>query len=602
MRYVLVSGGVISGVGKGIIASSTGLLLKTLGLRVTSIKIDPYLSVDAGLMAPAEHGECFVVRISSPIQCHVPPCMGASAPHSYHSKSDSDARNTDLGNYERYLAIRLTGEHNITTGKVYRHVIEKERRGDYLGKTVQVVPHVTDAIQDWIERVAKIPTDDSGEEPDVCIIELGGTVGDIESMPYVEALTQLRHRAGSGNFIQIHVSYVPTIHGEQKTKPTQHAVKTVRSYGLVPDMIACRCEQPLMEPTIRKIALLCQVDVPQVLVVRDMPTIYQVPLLLSEQGLIPWLRKAVNLDALHISQDRIEQGGALWKTWASVVSRPYEGELNIALVGKYVQSQDAYLSVVKALEHSSMHLRKKLNIIWVDAEHLEPKAKSEDQAQYHKAWHSVCTASGIIVPGGFGTRGTEGMMAVSKWARENGTPFLGVCLGFQTAIIQYARDFLNLANATSEEFNGEAAEKVVIYMPELNRNNLGGTMRLGLRPTEFQPGSEWSKLRKLYGEAQSVEERHRHRYEANPAHVEKLQEAGLNFVGKDETGERMEIFELKDHPYFVGTQFHAEYQSKVLNPSRPYLGFIAAAAGCLDEVIKEQLAASKLTNGVKHVV
>ncbi|KAK1846451.1 ctp synthase [Colletotrichum chrysophilum] len=367
-------------------------------------------------------------------------------------------------------------------------------------------------------------------------------------------------------------------------------------------MIACRCEQPLMEPTIRKIALLCQVDVPQVLVVRDMPTIYQVPLLLSEQGLIPWLRKAVNLDALHISQDRIEQGAALWKTWASVVSRPYEGELNIALVGKYVQSQDAYLSVVKALEHSSMHLRKKLNIIWVDAEHLEPKAKSEDQAQYHKAWHSVCTASGIIVPGGFGTRGTEGMMAVSKWARENGTPFLGVCLGFQTAIIQYARDFLNLANATSEEFNGEAAEKVVIYMPELNRNNLGGTMRLGLRPTEFQPGSEWSKLRKLYGEAQSVEERHRHRYEANPAHVEKLQEAGLNFVGKDETGERMEIFELKDHPYFVGTQFHAEYQSKVLNPSRPYLGFIAAAAGCLDEVIKEQLAASKLTNGVKHVV
>ncbi|KAF6808594.1 ctp synthase [Colletotrichum plurivorum] len=577
MRYVLVSGGVISGVGKGIIASSTGLLLKTLGLRVTSIKIDPYLSVDAGLMAPAEHGECFVLQ-------------------------DGMEVDLDLGNYERYLNIRLTGEHNITTGKVYRHVIEKERRGDYLGKTVQVVPHVTDAIQDWIERVAKIPTDDSGEEPDVCIIELGGTVGDIESMPYVEALTQLRHRAGSGNFIQIHVSYVPTIHGEQKTKPTQHAVKTVRSYGLIPDLIACRCEQPLMEPTIRKIALLCQVDVPQVLVVRDMPTIYQVPLLLSEQNLIPWLRKAVNLDALHIPQSRIAEGEALWKTWTSVVSRPYEGELNIALVGKYTQCQDAYLSVVKALEHSSMHLRKKLNIIWVDAEHLEPKAKSEDQAQYHKAWHSVCTASGIIVPGGFGTRGTEGMMKVSKWARENGTPFLGVCLGFQTAIIQYARDFLELAEATSEEFDGQAKEKVVIYMPELNRNNLGGTMRLGLRPTEFQPGSEWSKLRALYGEAQSVEERHRHRYEANPAYVEKLGEAGLNFIGKDETGERMEIFELKDHPYFVGTQFHAEYQSKVLNPSRPYLGFIAAAAGCLDQVIKEQLDAAKKANGVKHVV
>ncbi|OHW94371.1 CTP synthase [Colletotrichum incanum] len=470
----------------------------------------------------------------------------------------------DLGNYERYLAIRLTGEHNITTGKVYRHVIDKERRGDYLGKTVQ----------DWIERVAKIPTDDSGEEPDVCIIELG---------------------AGSGNFIQIHVSYVPTIHGEQKTKPTQHAVKTVRSYGLVPDM-------PLMEATVKKIALLCQVDVPQVLVVRDMPTIYQVPLLLEEQNLIPWLRKAVNLDALHIPQSRIAEGEALWKTWASVVSRPTDGEINIALVGKYVKSQDAYLSTVKALEHSAMHLRKKLNICWVDAEHLEPQAKSQDQAQYHKAWHDVCTASGIIVPGGFGNRGTEGMMKVSKWARENGTPFLGVCLGFQTAIIQYARDFLNVPNATSEEFDASAENKVVIYMPEISRDKLGGTMRLGLRPTEFQPGSEWSKLRALYGEAESVEERHRHRYEANPAYIEKLTEAGLNFVGKDETGERMEIFEIKDHPYFVGTQFHAEYQSKVLNPSRPYLGLVAASAGCLDQVIKEQLAAAKQANGIKHVV
>ncbi|KAJ0299716.1 hypothetical protein COL516b_008832 [Colletotrichum fioriniae] len=556
MRYVLVSGGVISGVGKGIIASSTGLLLKTLGLRVTSIKIDPYLSVDAGLMAPAEHGECFVLH-------------------------DGMEVDLDLGNYERYLNIRLTGEHNITTGKVYRHVIDKERRGDYLGKTVQVVPHVTDAIQDWIERVAKIPTDDSGEEPDVCIIELG---------------------AGSGNFIQIHVSYVPTIHGEQKTKPTQHAVKTVRSYGLVPDMIACRCEQPLEEATVRKIALLCQVDVPQVLVVRDMPTIYQVPLLLEEQNLIPWLRKAVNLDALSISQSRIAEGAALWKTWASVVSRPYDGEINIALVGKYVKSQDAYLSVVKSLEHSAMHLRKKLNICWVDAEHLEIQAKSADQAQYHKAWHDVCTASGIIVPGGFGTRGTEGMMKVSKWARENGTPFLGVCLGFQTAIIQYARDFLNIPNATSEEFDAQAENKVVIYMPEISRDKLGGTMRLGLRPTEFQPGSEWSKLRALYGEADSVEERHRHRYEANPAYVEKLSEAGLNFIGKDDTGERMEIFELQNHPYFVGTQFHAEYQSKVLNPSRPYLGFVAASAGCLDRVVKEELAASKQANGVKHVV
>lgn len=401
MRYVLVSGGVISGVGKGIIASSTGLLLKALGLRVTSIKIDPYLSVDAGLMAPAEHGECFVLE-------------------------DGMEVDLDLGNYERYLAIRLTGDNNITTGKIYRHVIDRERRGDYLGKTVQVVPHVTDAIQEWIERVAKIPVDNSGQEPDICIIELGGTVGDIESMPFVEALTQLRHRAGSGNFCNIHVSYVPTIHGEQKTKPTQHAVKTIRSHGLIPDLIACRCETDLQEPTIRKIALHCQVDVKQVVVVRDMPTIYQVPLLLSEQNMISLLRSSVNLDGVAKDAHRIGEGERLWDAWKTTVTRTFHGEIDIALVGKYVKSHDAYLSVVKALEHSAMHIGRKLNLIWVDSEHLEPQTEALDQANYHKAWHQICTASAVIVPGGFGTRGTEGMMLVSRWARENKKPFLGV--------------------------------------------------------------------------------------------------------------------------------------------------------------------------------
>ncbi|KAK7735837.1 CTP synthase ura7 [Diaporthe eres] len=498
----------------------------------------------------------------------------------------------DLGNYERYLALTLAGDNNITTGKIYQHVIQKERRGDYLGKTVQIVPHVTNAIKDWIKRVAKVPVDGSSEEPDVCIIELGGTVGDIESMPFVEALTQLRHEAGPRNFMNIHVSYVPTIHGEQKTKPTQHAVKSVRSYGLIPDL-------PLAESTIAKLALHCQVELDQILVVRDMPTVYQVPLLLEEQKIIPLLRTRLNLDALTIAPASVSTGSELWDTWKFVVTQDHEATIDIALVGKYVETHDAYLSVVKSLEHSSMHLRRKLNLIWVDAEHLEPKAKSTDEEKYNEAWHAVRTASGVIVPGGFGNRGTEGMMLASKFARENGTPFLGVCLGFQTAAIQYARDICGMAEANSEEFHSLAKDCVVISMPELDKHNMGGTMRLGSRKTIFQEGSEWAKIRTLYGGGLEIEERHRHRYEVNPVYIHRLETAGLHFVGKDETGQRMEIFELKDHPYFVGTQFHAEYQSKVLNPSKPYLGFIAASAGLLEKVLKDGLGRSaKLTNGV----
>ncbi|KAF3764381.1 hypothetical protein M406DRAFT_91580 [Cryphonectria parasitica EP155] len=557
MRYVLVSGGVIS-----------GMLLKTLGLRVSCIKIDPYVSVDAGLMAPAEHGECFVLRSGSEVDL-------------------------DLGNYERYLAVTLAGDNNITTGKIYQHVIQKERRGDYLGKTVQSVPHVTNAIKDWIKRVSRIPVDGSDEEPDVCIIELGGTVGDIESMPFVEALTQLRHEAGAGNFMTIHVSYVPTIHGEQKTKPTQHAVKSVRSYGLIPDLVACRCEQPLAESTVAKLALHCSVEVDQILVVRDMPTVYQVPILLKQQHLVTLLRVKLNLAGEFIPLARVARGAELWDHWQSVVTQEQQSDISIALVGKYVETHDAYLSVVKSLEHSSMHLRRKLNLIWVDAEHLEPQTKAAEASKYEKAWREVRDASGIIVPGGFGTRGTEGMMLATKFARESRVPFLGVCLGFQTAAIQFARDLCGMTGANSEEFEATAKELVVISMPELDKQNMGGTMRLGSRKTIFQPSSEGAKIRALYGHAAEIEERHRHRYEINPEFIDRLEAAGLHFVGKDETGQRMEIFEINDHPYFVGTQFHAEYQSKVLNPSPPFLGFIAASAGLLDDVLK-----ARLTNGV----
>ncbi|EKG10892.1 CTP synthase [Macrophomina phaseolina MS6] len=502
----------------------------------------------------------------------------------------------------RYLNITLTRENNITTGKIYQHVIEKERRGDYLGKTVQVVPHITDAIQAWIERVSKIPVDDTNEEPDICIVELGGTVGDIESMPFVEAMTQLRHRAGKNNFLNIHVSYVPTINGEQKTKPTQHAVKSVRSAGLIPDLIACRCERPLERSTIEKIAHHCQVEVEQVVAVRDMPTIYQVPVLLEEQGLIHLLRKALKLNALNTPASMIKKGEKIWKTWKdlTVTQDHYFETVNIALVGKYIELHDSYLSVIKSLEHSAMRCRRKLNLIWVDAEHLEPATRTSDPAKFHKAWHEVCTASGILVPGGFGQRGTEGMMAAAKWARDNKTPYLGVCLGMQVAVIEYARDICGIAGATSEEFNSKADDRIIIFMPEIDKETMGGTMRLGLRPTVFQPGSEWSKLRALYGEAPQILERHRHRYEVNPEYIERLEKAGLNFIGKDEKGERMEIIELKEHPYFVGVQYHPEYLSRVLEPSKPYLGFVAASAGCLSTITKELLAEAKesLANGV----
>ncbi|KIW02394.1 CTP synthase [Verruconis gallopava] len=569
MKYVLVSGGVISGVGKGII-------------YVSSIKIDPYLNVDAGTMNPKEHGECFVL-------------------------DDGGEVDLDLGNYERYLNINLTRENNITTGKIYKHVIERERRGDYLGRTVQVVPHITDAILEWIERVSRISVDDTKEEPDVCVIELGGTVGDIESMPFVEALTQLRSRAGRGNFAQIHVSYVPVINGEQKTKPTQHAVRAVRSAGLIPDLIACRCEKPLEPSALQKIARACQVDVEQILAVRDMPSIYQVPVLLEEQGLITVLRDFLKLGPVEVSPSMVQKGKHIWSQWKSLTmpNQQFYDLVEIAMVGKYVEFQDSYLSVIKALEHSAMRCRRKLVIKWVDSEQLESHYRDSDPAKYHKAWHDVCTADGVLVPGGFGTRGTEGMVLAANWARENKRPYLGICLGMQIAVIEYARNVCGMTNATSEEFQKEGPDDhVIIFMPEIDKTTMGGTMRLGRRATHFQPGSEWSKLRALYGGHDSVDERHRHRYEVNPKYIDRLEEAGLTFIGKDDQNVRMEIVELKDHPYYVGVQYHPEFLSKVLDPSKPLLGLVAASSGILEEITRQQnmlVKGKSLANGVNGV-
>ena len=503
-------------------------------------------------------------------------------------------------------------------------MIERERKGDYLGKTVQVVPHITDAIQEWVQKVARIPVDDTNEEPDVCIIELGGTVGDMESMPFVEAMAQLRRRAGRDNFMQIHVSYVPIIHGEQKTKPTQHAIKTVRSNGMIPDLvcyflkyylltilydccllyfcttiayirqtnslqIACRCERELEPSVIEKLANFCQVEPEQVVVVKDMPSIYQVPMLLEQQKLVPLVRRFLALEKVTIPQAMTQKGDKIWTQWKTLTGNDtrFHDPVTVALVGKYVELQDSYLSVVKSLEHAAMRCKRKLDIRWIDSDHLEPKMQQADPAKFHNAWHEIVKASGILVPGGFGSRATEGMVAAATWAREHKKPYLGVCLGMQIAVIEYARNVCGITDATSEEFHGDAANKLIMFMPEVDKTTMGASMRLGLRPTLFQPGSEWSKLRALYAGSDQILERHRHRYEVNPAYIDRLQEGGLHFVGKDEEGVRMEVVEIKDHPWFVGVQFHPEYLSRVLDPSRPYLGFVAASAGMLEEITKQ---------------
>ncbi|GAA6006554.1 hypothetical protein JCM10207_004970 [Rhodosporidiobolus poonsookiae] len=565
MKYILVSGGVISGIGKGVIASSTGLLLKTLGYNVTAIKIDPYMNIDAGTMSPTEHGEVFVL-------------------------DDGGEADLDLGNYERYLNVTLGRDNNITTGKIYSHVIERERRGDYLGKTVQVIPHVTDAIQDWVERVARIPVDDSGKEPEVCIIELGGTVGDIESAPFVEAMRQFQFRVGKDNFALLHVSLVPSINGELKTKPTQASIRDLRGLGLMPDLIACRCPEPLPLSVTSKISMFCHVANEQVLAVHDVSSLYHVPLLLKAQGLVNFLQNRLRLDQLPLPEERTTKGAKLLSMWKDLTisyDRLFD-KVSIVLVGKYTALQDSYTSVVKSLEHASMQCGRKLSITWVEASDLEAEAQHERPKEFHAAWQAVCTANGILVPGGFGLRGTEGMIAAAKWAREKKIPYLGICLGFQIAVIEFARHVMGLKEAHSAELLETTPDPVIVFMPEISKTHLGGTMRLGLRPTFFQKDTEWSNVRQLYGGADTIWERHRHRYEVNPAYVERIEKAGLRFTGRDETGQRMQVAELEGHPYFAGLQAHPEFCTRPLNPSPAFLGFIAAACGVLPEQIQRQ--------------
>ncbi|KAI3640081.1 hypothetical protein MIR68_000959 [Amoeboaphelidium protococcarum] len=597
VKFICVCGGVISGIGKGVIASSTGLLLKSFGLKVTALKIDPYLNIDAGLMSPFDHGEVYVL-------------------------DDGSEVDLDLGNYERFLDVQLTAQNNLTTGKVYRNVIEKERRGDYLGKTVQVVPHITDEIQNWIETV--------GKGYDVCIVELGGTVGDIESAPFIEALRQFQFRVGAENFCLIMVSLVPQVGSsqEQKSKPTQASVRDLRGLGLSPDVIACRSERQLEAMVREKISMFCHVGTGQVIGVHDCESVWHVPHLLKQQGLVEVLSSKLRLQLDH---EQLNHGFyASWKQLTAAYDRMYE-EVNIVLVGKYTHLQDSYTSVVKSLKHAAMACDRKLVLNWIEASDLEDQMKLDDPLKYHAAWKLLCSCEGVIVPGGFGGRGTEGKIIACKYARENRIPFLGICLGLQLAVIEFARNVCGITGAHSEEFpsvsaastqtksaddaspisaDKTASDAVVVFMPEVSKDQMGGTMRLGSRTTHFKPypanggGGVTSTIQKLYGGVSEVHERHRHRYEVNPKLVDQFEQKGMYFVGRDDTGCRMEIFELRSqfqvddvvntdasaatgmseqeqlpsHPYYVGVQFHPEYLSRPLRPSAPFMGLILAAS------------------------
>ncbi|CAN1226001.1 CTP synthase [Linum grandiflorum] len=483
-------------------------------------------------MSPFEHGEVFVL-------------------------DDGGEVDLDLGNYERFLDIKLTKDNNITTGKITEAVINKERRGDYLGKTVQLVPHTTDYIQEWIERVALVPVDGKEGPADVCVIELGGTVGDMESGIFIEALSQLSYRVG--NFCLIHVSLVPVLNvvGEQKTKPTQHSVQ---KYSAL-----LNCETHLV------------FQLEYIATLHDVSNIWHIPLLLRDQKVHEAILKVLNL---HSRDPDLRE----WTVRAELCDELHE-PVRIAIVGKYTGLSDAYLSVHKALLHASVALHKKHIVDWVPATDLEDETAKENPDAYKAAWKLLKGADGILVPGGFGDRGVQGKILAAKHARENRIPYLGICLGMQTAVIEFARSVLSMHDANSTEFDALTKNPCVIFMPEGSKTHMGGTMRLGSRRTYFHVTD--CKSAKLYGNKSYVDERHRHRYEVNPDMVAHFEDAGLSFTGKDETGQRMEIIELPNHPYYIGVQFHPEFISRPGKPSPLFSGLIAAACGQLEGVLQQ---------------
>lgn len=531
-KYIFVTGGVVSSLGKGITAASLGRLLKSRGYRVTIQKFDPYINIDPGTMSPYQHGEVFVT-------------------------DDGAETDLDLGHYERFIDINLSKNSNTTTGKIYQSVINKERRGDYLGGTVQVIPHITNEIK---ERVFRVGQQDNA---DFVITEIGGTVGDIESLPFLEAIRQVKKDVGKNDVLYIHVTLVPYISaaGELKTKPTQHSVKELRSIGISPDIIVCRSEKPISKEMREKMAMFCDVDPDAVIQNLTARSIYEVPMLMEEQGLDTIVLRKLEME----DKPKDMQG---WHDMVARILKKYDKKVTIAVVGKYVALQDAYISITESLRHAAVANEAELDIHWVNAEEIE--ADDTDMAKV------MAGVDGILVPGGFGNRGIEGKIKAIQYAREHKIPFFGICLGMQCAVIEFARHVCGMTDANSSEFNPNSAHPVIDLMPEqIDVEDLGGTMRLGLYPCKVYPDTLTSKA---YN-AELIYERHRHRYEFNNAFREEIVGKGLVLGGTLPNGRLVEIVELpeSEHPWFLGAQFHPEFKSRPTNPHPLFRDFVGAA-------------------------
>ncbi|MEM3607234.1 MAG: CTP synthase [Candidatus Bathyarchaeia archaeon] len=545
VKFIFVTGGVMSGIGKGIVTASIGKILQVRGFSVTAAKIDPYLNVDAGTMNPIIHGEVFVT-------------------------DDGGEIDMDLGTYERFLDVNLSKRHNITTGQVYSTVIGRERKGEYLGRCVQIIPHITDEIKDRIRSIAE----ESNVE--VMVTEIGGTVGDIEGLPFLEAARQIRLEEGGGNVLYAHVTWVPVLSvvGEQKTKPTQHSVQELRRIGIQPDIIVARSGAPLKEVPRKKIALFCNVEERAVFASPDMECIYESPLILDRQGMGDYICERLGLGSRR----------AEWRSWESIVERftSPSGEVWIAMCGKYAELADSYVSVNEALKHAGAACNVRVKIDWIETEVFE-----EDPGRIEL----LSRYDGVLVPGGFGSRGTQGKIAAIRYAREMDKPFLGICFGFQLAVVEYARH-IGFEGANSTEVDPDTPHPVIDLMPEQKGvKEKGATMRLGAHEVQVTPGT---LAYKLYG-TERIWERHRHRYEVNPGYIEALREGGLVFSGVSPDGKRMEILEIPGRYFFLATQFHGEFKSRPEKPSPPYYGFIKS---CLD---RKQGLSKPVFQGLKGI-
>ncbi|MEC4986804.1 MAG: CTP synthase [Oscillatoria sp. PMC 1068.18] len=544
-KFVFVTGGVVSSIGKGIVAASLGRLLKSRDYSVSILKLDPYINVDPGTMSPFQHGEVFVTE-------------------------DGAETDLDLGHYERFTDTSMSRLNSVTQGSIYQAVLNKERRGDYQGGTVQVIPHITNEIKERIHRVAR------NTNPDVVITEIGGTVGDIESQPFLEAIRQFRKDVGRANVLYIHVTLIPWIPsaGEMKTKPTQHSVKELRSIGIQPDVLVCRCDRPLRPGIKQKLSEFCDVPTESVITAQDANSIYEVPLILEKEGLA---QQTLELLQLEPRQPELEN-------WATLVERLYrpESDVEVAIVGKYVRLTDAYLSVVEALRHAAIAVGSNVNIRWVSAEDIE-----RDGAEKH-----LQDVSGIVVPGGFGVRGVEGKVIAVEYARSQKMPFLGLCLGMQCSIIEWATNVACLDKANSAEFDPETPNPVINLLPEQQDVvDLGGTMRLGLYPCRL---AENTLAHSLY-QQEVIYERHRHRYEFNNAYRNLFIETGYLISGTSPDGRLVEIIELTEHPFFIATQFHPEFHSRPSNPHPLFLGFVKAT---LDQLSANQVSSETETDNL----